>query len=535
MRGMKRCIALIGLSGSGKSTLGEQLARRLGWGFIDTDKWIEARAGVPIATIFAEQGEAAFRELEEEAMRSACQPMTVVATGGGCVERSANYVLLHEQAAVIWLRAQPAALVRRLAGSGDRPLLNGDRLAILDRLAQRRDSLYAALADLSVAVDQLTAPEVLAEVEHWVRQGHVMQDVMVRTPSGSYGVVVGPGVIEQLPLRLGELGLQGRVWIVSDSHVLPRHGSRVENVLRAAHMPVASYAMPAGEAYKTMQTVGMLHDWLLAQGVERGDVVLALGGGVVGDVAGFVAATVLRGIAVIQVPTTVLAMVDSAIGGKTGVDHPVGKNLIGAFHQPRLVLSDTTLLATLPAVERTAGWTEALKHGMIGDATLFHDLAAQVRQLQDLQEPHLTDLLRRAAGFKARIVSADEREAGDRILLNYGHTIGHALEGWSEYRIRHGEAVAIGMCVAVGIAHELGLVSSEVVAELRDVLASFGLPTAVPHDVDAEDLMARTGSDKKVRNRRVQWVLPTAIGAMTVRQDVPDEIVIQVLRACTEH
>ncbi|MBA3946934.1 MAG: 3-dehydroquinate synthase [Herpetosiphonaceae bacterium] len=532
---MKSCVALIGLSGSGKSTLGAQLALRLGWRFVDTDQLIEACAGVPIATLFAERGEEAFRELEQEALLAACQPATVVATGGGCVERPANRALLREHAATIWLQAQPETLVDRLAGTGNRPLLNGDRLAILDRLAQRRNAHYAALADLVLAVDQLTTLEALADIECWVRQGHIMQDLMVRTPGSSYAIVVGPGIIEQLPARLGGLRLQGRVWVVSDSHVLPLYGRQVEEVLRAAHIPVASFAIPAGEAYKTMQTVAMIHDWLLGQGVERGDVVLALGGGVVGDVAGFVAATVLRGIAVLQVPTTVLAMVDSAIGGKTGVDHPAGKNLIGAFHQPQLVLSDTALLTTLPAAERAAGWTEAIKHGMIGDAALFHDLAANVRQLNALQEPQLTDLLRRAAGFKARIVSGDEREAGDRILLNYGHTIGHALEAWSEYRIRHGEAVAIGMCIAAGIAQRLGLLAPEVIEMQRAVLTSFGLPTSVPHDVDAEDLMARTASDKKVRQRRVQWILPTAIGAMTVRRDVPDEIVFEVLRASSEH
>lgn len=257
---------------------------------------------------------------------------------------------------------------------------------------------------------------------------------------------------------------------------------------------------------------------------------LALGGGVVGDLAGYAAATVLRGIAVVQLPTTVLAMVDSALGGKTGVDHSVGKNLVGAFHQPRLVLADTSVLATLPAAERAAGWTEAIKHGVIGDAQLFEDLRRNVNQVLALEEPVTGQLILRAGAYKARVVSGDEREQGERILLNYGHTVGHALEAESGYTLRHGEAVAIGMMAAGTIAVRLGLFDAQALAEQRATLQAFGLPTEIPRGIDLNRITARIGSDKKVRAKRVRWVLPIQIGAALVRNDVPTELVDEVLQ-----
>ena len=525
---MKHCIALVGLSGSGKSTVGPLLAQLRGWRFVDTDQLVVAAAGQSIAEIFRTRGEAAFRDLEAQALEQACQPRTVVATGGGCIEQPRNRALLTARANVVWLAARPASLVVRLAAATDRPLLGGDLAARLAEQATRRTPLYAELADWVVAVDQLEPQRIVMEIERGLAT-NLPGDLQVTTPGGSYPVIVGPGVYDQLPALLAQLGLTRRAWLVSDTAVLPHYGARITALLDTAGIPSAALAIPAGEAHKNMTTLGLVHDWLLGGAVERGDVVLALGGGVVGDLAGFAASTVLRGIAVVQLPTTVLAMVDSAIGGKTGVDHAAGKNLIGTFHQPRVVLADTTVLTTLPAAERTAGWAEAIKHGVIGDAALFDDLVAHADDLAALREPRLSDLLRRAAGFKAGIVSGDEREQGQRILLNYGHTLGHALEAWSDYRIRHGEAVAIGMMAAATIAERLDLLDSSAVARQAEVLTRFGLPTRFPAAVTAAALLARIGSDKKVRDQQVQWVLPTAIGAMTVRRAVPAALVSAVI------
>jgi 3-dehydroquinate synthetase len=223
-------------------------------------------------------------------------------------------------------------------------------------------------------------------------------------------------------------------------------------------------------------------------------------------------------------------MVDSSLGGKTGVDHPLGKNLIGAFHQPRLVLADTRLLQTLPMTERQAGWAEAIKHGVIADGELFTDLVTHADAIRQLSEPWTSSLLRRAAAVKARVVSGDEREQGERILLNLGHTIGHALEHWSEFGIRHGECVAIGMGVAAAIALCAGLCDATVGEEIDHALVAFGLPARIPADADLEALIRIAHGDKKVQNQRIRWVLPTAIGNATVRNDIDLDIVRAALR-----
>jgi 3-dehydroquinate synthase len=371
----------------------------------------------------------------------------------------------------------------------------------------------------------------------------------ITTPAGSYDVLVGPNLLQELPARLQALGLSGRLWLISDSAVYPHYGEAVEEMLRGAGYRIESYVVPSGEASKDLAVVSQLYDWMTGGAVERRDAVLALGGGVVGDLAGFVAATVLRGIALIQLPTTLLAMVDSALGGKTGVNHPLGKNLIGAFHQPRLVLSDTNTLATLPVRELRAGWAEVIKHGVIRDAGLFELLeqgmgdqglgagrnASPVHPISNSQSP-VPALIRRAAKVKVDVVNIDERETGERMLLNYGHTLGHALESLTGYgTLLHGEAVAIGMDLAARIALRMELWGPESVERQRTLLQAYGLPIALPSGVDPTRLLELTLQDKKVRAGRVRWVLPTAIGAAEVRVDVPEDLVRAVVEAASMH
>ncbi len=362
----------------------------------------------------------------------------------------------------------------------------------------------------------------------------------VTTPTASYPVLIGPGLLHALPDQLGALGLGGKAWLISDTAVYPRYGAIVQDLLRGAGYTVQSHAVPAGEASKDLATAARLYDWMIGGGVERRDTVLALGGGVVGDLAGFVAATALRGVALVQLPTTLLGMVDSAIGGKTGVNHPLGKNLIGAFHQPHLVLSDTMTLATLPPRELRAGWAEVIKHGVIRDAGLFQDLedsSAQVADLSSARAIHqlqstIGALVHRAVKVKVDVVNADEREYGERMLLNYGHTLGHALEAATGYgTLLHGEAVAIGMHLAARIAQRLDMLDAAAVERQRRLLGAYGLPTAIPDGVAPEHLMALTLHDKKVSAGRVRWVLPTTIGSVTVRDDVPQALVRAVLES----
>ncbi len=371
----------------------------------------------------------------------------------------------------------------------------------------------------------------------------MQEPLTVTTPTTSYPVVVEAGALAGLPVRLFELGLRGPLWLVSDAAVSTSCSEPLAARLRAAGFTVYTHSVPSGEASKSPAQLAELHDWLLAGAVERRDTVLALGGGVVGDLVGFAAATVLRGIAVVQLPTTLLAMVDAAVGGKTGINHPLGKNLIGAFHQPRLVLADTITLTTLPPRELRAGWAEVIKHGIINDAGLLTDLEGLAASHHWDARPltswpahdeelvgYLTAIIQRAVAVKVGVVSRDEREQGERITLNYGHTIAHALEVLTGYdTLLHGEAVAMGMHAAARLAQALGLCDMSLVERQRRLLATYGLNVTMPAGLDPTAVLAAILHDKKVQAKQVRWVLPTAIGAVVVRDDVPEALVRQVI------
>ncbi|WP_298819551.1 3-dehydroquinate synthase [Chloroflexus sp.] len=369
----------------------------------------------------------------------------------------------------------------------------------------------------------------------------------VTTSAASYPVVVGAGTLNTLAKRLNELGLYGTLWLIADEQ-LTTVAAQTAASLRASGYRVEVTTVPSGEHSKSFAELTRLYDWMIGNGIERRDAVLALGGGVIGDLAGFAAATILRGVALVQLPSTLLAMVDAAVGGKTGINHPLGKNLIGAFHQPRLVLADTNLLSTLPPRELRAGWAEVIKHSVIRNADLFvalEELAAARGWHADNPAgwdatdheltAQLTAIIARAVAVKVEVVSIDEFERGERITLNYGHTIGHAIEQLLDYRLLHGECVAIGMDAAARIAVALGLCSPELVERQRRLLAAYGLSVAMPADLDHAAILALITRDKKVQAGKVRWVLPTAIGQVVVRADVPAEIVAAVLSQATIH
>ncbi len=363
----------------------------------------------------------------------------------------------------------------------------------------------------------------------------------VTTSTTSYPVIVGAGVLSTLAGHLAALELRGTLWLIADEHLLST-AEQIAGMLSAAGFRVQTTTIPSGEQSKSFNELHRLYDWMIENGIERRDAVLALGGGVVGDLAGFAAATILRGVALVQLPSTLLAMVDAAVGGKTGINHPLGKNLIGAFHQPRLVLADTHLLATLPPRELRAGWAEVIKHGIIRDAELFfaleelassqgwHATNAAYWDAQNIElTTKLTAIIARAVAVKVEVVSRDEFERGERITLNYGHTIGHAIEQLLGYRLLHGECVAIGMDAAARIAVALGLCPPALVERQRKLLAAYGLSTALPTDLDRDAVLALIGRDKKVQAGKVRWILPTAIGQVVVRSDVPFDVVEVVL------
>lgn len=362
--------------------------------------------------------------------------------------------------------------------------------------------------------------------------------IPVTLPQQSYEIAIAPAGLDQLGswmtgTQTKALSIGQKVLLVSNPEIFQQYGERAIASLQQAGFTVAHCILPAGEQYKTLETLQTIYDAALEHRIERSSTFVALGGGVVGDMTGFAAATWLRGVNVVQVPTSLLAMVDAAIGGKTGVNHPKGKNLIGAFHQPRLVLIDPHVLKTLPVREFRAGMAEVIKYGVIWDAALFEHLEAADRldEFAHLNDALLQEILTRSCQAKAHVVSKDEKEAGLRAILNYGHTIGHAVESLTGYRtVNHGEAVAIGMVAAGQLAVALNLWAQACTDRQRVLIQKAGLPTQLPSEVDIEAVLPLLQTDKKVKAGQVRFVMPTQIGAAIVTDQVPTDVIRQVLQ-----
>lgn len=352
----------------------------------------------------------------------------------------------------------------------------------------------------------------------------------------NYEIFITPGSLSDLGGKLHSLGLDkksNKALVVSNPVVFKHYGDRVQTSLQASGFEVANLVLPAGERYKTTASLQRIYDAALAHRLERASLVVALGGGVVGDMAGYAAATWLRGINLVQVPTTLLAMVDSAIGGKTGINHPLGKNLIGAFHQPRLVWIDPEVLRTLPAREFRSAMAEIIKYGVIWDRELFEQLQASPRldQLRYVKPDLMHEILFRCAKAKAEIVAKDEREGNLRAILNYGHTIGHAIESATNYRsFNHGEAVALGTIAAGAIALELGFWSQEEQDRQVSLIAKAKLPQRLPNNINLDEIVDALSTDKKVLEGKVRFILPTSIGTVTITDKVSHDVVYKVLR-----
>jgi len=347
--------------------------------------------------------------------------------------------------------------------------------------------------------------------------------------------VVGRGLLAGLPRLLGERCPAHAYAVIADSRVAELYGARVLAALRDAGLRALLFTFPAGEWNKTRETWTDLTDAMLTARLGRDGAVVALGGGVTGDLAGFVAATYLRGIPYVQAPTTLLAMIDASIGGKTGVDVPAGKNLVGAFHQPRHVVADIETLATLPRPHVAAGMAEAVKHAVIADAAYLEALLADAAPILARDLDALERVVTRSVAIKEEVVAVDPLEGGRRQVLNFGHTIGHAVEARSGYDLLHGEAVAIGMTAEALLAEAAGVAEAGLAPRVRRALELFGLPVTIPEDLAAEDLLEAMRGDKKSREATVRFALPSRIGAMHQRADgawtvdVDEDTILQVL------
>ena len=355
-----------------------------------------------------------------------------------------------------------------------------------------------------------------------------MKKVKVELGSNSYEVRIGAGLLARIGPWLHEQGFSGRAVIITDTTVKGLYGEALGRSLTGTGFRVTTLEVPPGEEQKSLETAGRLYRELSGAYAERTTPVLALGGGVVGDLAGFVAATYMRGVPLVQLPTTLLAQVDSSLGGKTAVDHGQLKNTIGVFYQPRLVVADTDTLRTLPSVELSNGLVEVIKSAAIRNRDFFNFLDINMERARSLDKKVLEEIVLETARIKTEIVGKDEKEQGLRGILNYGHTVGHAVEAVSDFRLKHGQAVAIGMVAAAGISHKMGLLDKSDVSRLTDVIKKAGLPTAMP-DLDIKDVLQAMKHDKKVQRDKIRFVLLKAIGEAFITGEVSLALVEEVL------
>ena len=536
----RRSVVLVGLPGVGKSSVGRRLAARLGLPFLDSDTEIEAAAGLPVPEIFARYGEAHFRDGERRVIaRILAGPPAVLATGGGAFSDARTRAAVRGAGALaVWLRCRLPVLVRRVAGRDNRPLFVGrDPVEVLEALLAARARFYAE-ADLVVDCSDDGPERTTAEVAGAIGAHRAPVRLRVALGERSYEVVAGENLLARAGALLAPVLPARRVAVVSDEAVAALHGPALRRGLEEAGFAVrAEVAVPAGERSKSMASLERVLDAILAGGADRRTAVVALGGGVVGDLAGFAAAVALRGLPFVQVPTTLLAQVDSSVGGKTGVNLAAGKNLAGAFHQPRIVLADTGVLATLPARELRAGWAEVAKHGLLdGPLWTWCELngAAAMRGDADALRHAVLESCR----LKAAVVAADEREEsaeGGRALLNLGHTFGHAVEAECGYdgTLLHGEAVALGLVLAAELSARLGYCDAALPARVARHLEDVGLPArlgALNRRFRLDALLGRMRRDKKAREGAMRFVLLRGPGECFTGDAVPEAAVAAVLR-----
>lgn len=565
-----RGIYLIGFSGTGKSTIARLVARERGWPAYDLDEVIVERSGMTIPVIFQREGEPGFRLREAEALRAVSgDGRFVVATGGGAALRVENRRLMASRGWIVSLEGRPETLHGRIQRqlqqadpSAIRPLL--DAVYPLDQiraLKHTRQSVYS-LADWTIHTDRLTPELVTAEVLRATDLLESTQEPPARfdapatplrhslNPDLPPPVVVAAGPWPYLAVvgwnHLPSLGDQVRrvlprarqVAILTDAETWRRLGPTVSGSLGAAGIEVQIREVASDERVKTLAEAQLVYDWLLDIRQRREDAVLVLGGGAIDDLGGFVASTYMRGVPLVKVPTSLEGMVDTSIGGKTALNHPRARNLVGTFFHPRLALSDVSLLREAPARELRAAWAEVVKYAMLEQSltsseavgtTLFSELERTAQALVALERRALLQVVARCVALKAQVVAADERDLGQyRILLNYGHTVAHALETATDYTIPHGEAVAIGMGVEARLAVRLRAAAPEVETRQDELLARFGLPTrlpSVPHDL----LLQLVQRDKKVSGDALRFVLPSAVGRAAVSTNVQESDLLAAL------
>ncbi len=543
-------VFLVGLMGAGKTTIGRILARKLGLKFVDSDHEIEARTGASIPWIFEIEGETSFRRREADVIRDLCgQEGLVLATGGGAILNADSRALLKSRGTVVYLRATVNSILQRTAHDKNRPLLQtADPRKKLEELMAVRDPLYTEIADLVIDTGR---PNVQSMVQTILTQLDTMaceaapncvthaepsmneeSNILLNVDLGerSYPIVIGPALLNDSALLARHVH-GNKVAIVSNTTVAPLYLERIETGLRDAGKHVTTVILPDGEEHKNWSSLMQIFDALLQNKADRKTTLIALGGGVIGDLTGYAAASYMRGVDFIQVPTTLLSQVDSSVGGKTGINHPLGKNMIGAFYQPRAVIADTATLETLPERELSAGLAEVIKYGAVIDLAFFEWIEANIGKLMARDKGALAYAIARSCEIKADVVRQDEREGGLRAILNFGHTFGHAIEAGMGYGAwLHGEAVGCGMVMAADLSHRMGLIDAATVERVRKLIAAAGLPAKAP-DLGVAKWLEAMEVDKKNEGGAIKFILMNPLGSSKI-SNAPQELLLATLAAC---
>lgn len=541
-----RSIILVGIMGSGKSSVGRRLASHLGLEFVDADVEIEAAAGMSIAEIFAQHGEPYFRDGERRVInRLLNQRQLVLATGGGAFMNEQTRAAIARAGISVWLKADHDVLMRRVRKRATRPLLQSPNPDLVMRqLMDERYPVYAT-ADITVMSDDgphdTVIEAVLNDLEHSLNSepkadSATISSVHVDIADRAYDVMIGRGLIADTGRYISKLAPTAGCAIVTDENVARHHLQTLTQSLDHHNIRHETIVLKPGETTKSIEMFSRVCDFVLERKFERNDLLIALGGGVIGDLTGYAAASLRRGMRFIQIPTSLLAQVDSSVGGKTAINSVHGKNLIGAFYQPSLVLADIGTLDSLPDREFRSGYAEIIKYGLINDAPFFHWLEKNVDQIFN-RGPELNEAIRASCQSKANIVARDETEQAERALLNLGHTFAHALEVLLHYNsavLVHGEAVAIGLACAARFSTKLGYMSgqdtSRIVAHIRDS----GLKTKITEidgasEISAGDILAAMYQDKKVNKGALTFILMRGIGQSFIARGIDEAQVLDFL------
>jgi len=522
---MPENVVLIGFMGSGKDSVAKEISKKTDLSFISMDDFIVLKEKRSINKIFEESGEKYFRKTEKETLKRIKNIKNiVVATGGGVVKDEENRKILSGMGKVIYLYTSLDAVKQRLDKNKTRPLIkNKDN--IIKIYNERMKKGFYEFADEKIDTSQITpiqvAEKILKNLQIKTKSKEkTFKEYKLKAESKEYPIYIGCNILQEKNSDLNLEFKSDKVAIISNPVVGALYIKEIEKMLIDKGVKPHTCIIPDGEKYKNFDTIKKIFDALLKENMDRSSSIIALGGGVIGDMGGFVASTLKRGVSLIHIPTTLIAQVDSSIGGKTGFDHPLGKNMIGTFYQPDMVLIDIKKLLTLPKKEFRNGLAEVIKYGITHDTELFDILEKKQKEIIDRDVKLLQKIVSRCVQIKKEVVEEDEKEEkGIREVLNYGHTIGHIIEtltGYSKYS--HGEAVAIGMVEEAKLAQKEGLLPNEDLKRIEELIEKYELPFSIPKNIKRDDMKNCVSQDKKVRKGKIRLPVPTKIGKIITRE-----------------